>query len=158
LLRSLTLLDTSAAPEDKSAAIQDKALAFLYRFAGIGPVRGSVEKIMFGPAFRNDPKSKAIVDEWIAMLSRCDKAGIQQAVLGVANRRGVEDEIGAIKMPTLVMCGAQDKPTPPARSRQIADLIPGARLEMIADSGHSSTIEQPEAVTELLKSFLAEVG
>jgi pimeloyl-ACP methyl ester carboxylesterase len=157
LLRSLTLLDTSPDREERSAAIQDIVLSYIYRIAGIAPVRRPVEKIMLGPTFRADPRSKAIVDEWIAMLSRCERNGMQQAILAVARRKGVADEIGSIKAPTLVLVGADDVPTPVKKARRIAELVPGAQLEIIANAGHSSTIEQPEAITQLLAGFLAEV-
>jgi 3-oxoadipate enol-lactonase len=157
LVRSLTLIDTSAEAELSWPAIKYRLLATAYRFIGIGPVRGSVVKVMFGPTFRTDRRHRATIDEWIAMLSRCDRNGIRQAVLGVADRAAVTDEIGAITAPTLVLVGEHDHPTPPDQSRRIAELIPGARLEIVADSGHSSTIEQPEAVTALVRSFLDEV-
>jgi pimeloyl-ACP methyl ester carboxylesterase len=157
LLRSLTLLDTSPDREERSAAVQDVVLSYIYRLVGIAPVRRSVEKIMLGPTFRADPRHKAIVDEWIEMLSRCDRVGMQQAILAVARRNGVSDEIGSIKAPTLVAVGADDVPTPVKKARRIAELIPGARLEIIANAGHSSTIEQPEAVAQMLVGFLAEV-
>ncbi len=157
LLRSLTLLDTSPDREERSAALQDVVLSYIYRVVGIGPVRRPVEKIMLGPTFRADARSKPIVQEWIDMLSRCDREGMQQAILAVARRDGISDEIGAIKAPTLVAVGADDVPTPVKKSRRIAELIPGARLEIIANAGHSSTIEQPEAVSQLLAGFLAEV-
>lgn len=157
LLRSLTLLDTSPDREERSAALQDVVLSYIYRVVGIGPVRRPVEKIMLGPTFRADARSKPTVQEWIDMLSRCDREGMQQAILAVARRDGISDEIGAIKAPTLVAVGADDVPTPVKKSRRIAELIPGARLEIIANAGHSSTIEQPEAVSQLLAGFLAEV-
>jgi pimeloyl-ACP methyl ester carboxylesterase len=55
-----------------------------------------------------------------------------------------------------VIVGADDLATPPHKSERIAERIPGARLERIADCGHSSTLEQPEAVTTLLRDFLAQ--
>jgi pimeloyl-ACP methyl ester carboxylesterase len=157
LIRSLTLLDTSAQPEERFAAIQDKALSLIFRAFGIAPVRGSVVKIMFGPAFRAGPRYDRVLAEWLPQLARCDRAGIRQAVLGVANRRGIIDEIGSITASTLVIVGEQDKPTPVARAREIAAAIPGARLEIVADSGHSSTIEQPETVTGLIRQFVEGV-
>jgi pimeloyl-ACP methyl ester carboxylesterase len=157
LLRSLTLLDTSAAPEETSAAIQDRLLARLYKYTGIAPVRRPVLQLMLGPTFRRDPSKRAIIDDWVGQLERSDREGIKQAVLGVANRRGVLDEIPSITAPTLVVVGADDKPTPVKRSEQIAALIPGARLEIVPDCGHSSSIEQPEAITVLLRQFLADV-
>jgi pimeloyl-ACP methyl ester carboxylesterase len=157
LLRSLTLLDTSAEPEVPAAARQDKLLALIFRFAGMAPVRRPAMKIMFGPTFLAGPKSKAVVDEWTERVSRCDRAATRQAVLGVANRKGVAGEIGKITAPTLVIVGEHDQPTPPDRSRQIAAAIPGARLEIVAECGHSSTVEQPEAVTALIRAFVTEV-
>jgi pimeloyl-ACP methyl ester carboxylesterase len=157
LVRSLVLLDTSAEPEDRWNAVQDTVLSLVYRVAGIAPVRKPVEKIMFGPAFRADPASKAIVDEWIGMLSRSDREGMRQAIMGVVTRKGVTDEIVSVTAPTLVAVGDHDAATVPAKARRIAELIPGARLEIIKDSGHSSTIEQPAAVTSLIVDFLGEV-
>ncbi len=157
LVRSLVLLDTSAEPEDRYPATKYRLLATAYRFLGFGPLRGSIMKEMFGPAYRADARNKPTIDEWIGMLSECDRNGIRKAVIGVADRAGVTDEIRAIKAPTLVAVGEHDHPTPPKQSRKIAELIPGARLEVVANSGHSSTIEQPEAVTALLRSFLADV-
>src|SRR3954447_19919739 len=51
LLRTLTLLDTSPDREQLRAAIEDIAMAAIYRAGGIGLLRGAVAKIMFGPTF-----------------------------------------------------------------------------------------------------------
>jgi pimeloyl-ACP methyl ester carboxylesterase len=60
-----------------------------------------------------------------------------------------------IKNRTLVLCGALDQTTPPALARELARLIPGARYEDIADSGHCPMLEQPGALTEKMLRFLA---
>ena len=156
LVRSLTLLDTSAERESVSNFIQDMALANIYRIAGMGPVRSQVEKVMFGPTFRNDPKSKAIVDEWLAMLAKTDRGAIRAAVMGVITRKGVLDELSNVAAPTLVIVGEDDVPTPVSRARTIAGAIKDARLEIVPHAGHSSTIEQPAAVTELLTEFIGQ--
>ena len=57
-------------------------------------------------------------------------------------------------MPTLVLCGEQDLVTPVADHAAIAARIAGARFERIADCGHLSTIEQPEAVNRVLVDWL----
>jgi pimeloyl-ACP methyl ester carboxylesterase len=41
-----------------------------------------------------------------------------------------------------------------ARSRVLAERIKGARLEIVPDCGHSSTIEQPEALTTLIREHV----
>ena len=52
------------------------------------------------------------------------------------------------------MCGALDATTPPAMAREVAALIPGARYEEIADSGHCPMLEQPQALVHLMVNFL----
>lgn len=157
LVRSLTLLDTSAERERPRGRIEYPVLASVYPLVGIRPLRKQVEDVMLGPTFRKDPRSGPVVDEWIDFLARCDRNGIRKAVLAVANRRGVTDEIGSITAPTLVIVGEHDNATPPKQARKIAELIPGARLEIVKNAGHSSTIEQPEAVTASIQPFLAKV-
>jgi pimeloyl-ACP methyl ester carboxylesterase len=63
--------------------------------------------------------------------------------------------LAAVRVPTLVMCGAQDVVTPVADHAAIAAGISEARLETIDDCGHLSTIEQPEAVNRVLLPWLA---
>jgi 3-oxoadipate enol-lactonase len=111
---------------------------------------------MFGPPFLADPAGKPVIKEWERQLSRTQRAGIRQAVLGVANRLPAESEIGRIEAPTLVIVGDDDAATPPHKSQRIVELIPGARLVTIPDCGHTSTLEQPDVVTDLLRDFLAQ--
>lgn len=155
LVRSLTLLDTSAEHESPRNAVEDALLAHIYLLAGITPVQRQVEKVMFGPTFLADPRSRPLIDEWIAQLHGASRIGIRNAVMGVVLRKPVLAELPHISAPTLVIVGADDVPTPVRRSQTIAEHIAGATLEIVPDAGHSSTIEQPEAVTKLLREFLA---
>ena len=60
-----------------------------------------------------------------------------------------------IRCPTLVIVGEADAITPVPMVRAMAAQIPGARLEIVADSGHLSTLERPQETTALLKAWLA---
>lgn len=62
--------------------------------------------------------------------------------------------LSAIRCPTLVVVGADDILTPLERAREIADGIPGARLVIVPDCAHLSTLEQPAALTKLLREWL----
>jgi pimeloyl-ACP methyl ester carboxylesterase len=157
LLRSLTLLDTSAGPEEPSKVGEYRRLASVQRLVGIRPVLGKVKSHLFGPTFLADPASKPTIDEWAARLGRTDRAGVRKAVLGVADRAPVDQEITGITVPTLVIVGADDEATPPAQAERIAGRIPGAQLQIVANCGHTSTLEQPAAITGLLDKFLATV-
>jgi len=154
-IRSLVLLNTSADREPLYGAVQDLLLAQIYRWAGIGPVQRQVENILFGATFRNAPEGRRIIDEWVMKLAESDRRGIAAAVVGVLTRKAVSHELCRITAPTLVIAGEQDKAIPIARGRRIAQAIAGARFELVPLAGHSSTLEQPEIVTALLRNFLA---
>jgi 3-oxoadipate enol-lactonase len=62
--------------------------------------------------------------------------------------------LGAIKVPTLVLVGADDRLTPPSEAARIAEGIGGAALAVIPDAGHLSNIEQPSHFNRVLLDFL----
>lgn len=64
--------------------------------------------------------------------------------------------LGEIKVPTLIIGGAEDKGAPPAVLAEAAAAIPGARHVVIEGAGHISNIENMEAFNEALLGFLTE--
>ncbi len=67
------------------------------------------------------------------------------------------DLLAQIAVPTLVVCGAEDRMTPPRLSEQLAEAIPGAELVIIPEAGHMVMQEQPAATAAALAAFLARV-
>ena len=59
-----------------------------------------------------------------------------------------------ITVPCLVVGFADDRVLPPHLAREVADAIPGARYEEVADAGHYGFLERPEAVNRLVVDFL----
>ena len=108
LVRTLALLDTSAGPEDPDKIKRYKMLGRIYRVTGVSPLRKAVLPIMFGPAFLADTSRKPVIDEWEHRLKASPRSGVAKAVMGVANRLPIEDEISRIVAPTLVIVGADD--------------------------------------------------
>jgi len=73
------------------------------------------------------------------------------------DRFDVTDSLGTISVPTLVICGTDDRFTPPKYSRYLAENIPGAAFELIGDTGHMVMIEKPAEVNEAIKTFITAV-
>lgn len=71
-------------------------------------------------------------------------------------RRDQQTTLGKCVVPALVLCGEHDTLTPVKRHEFMAELMPHASLRVIADAGHIPTLEQPEAVTEALRDWLAQ--
>ena len=59
-----------------------------------------------------------------------------------------------MKLPVLVVCGAEDAGTPPAENRRIASLVPGARYEEIANARHFPNVEHPETFNRIMLDWL----
>jgi pimeloyl-ACP methyl ester carboxylesterase len=59
-----------------------------------------------------------------------------------------------VRIPTLVLWGAEDRIAPPAWGRRYAEAIAGARFEEIAGAGHFPHVEQPAAVVARILGFL----
>ena len=70
----------------------------------------------------------------------------------------LSDRIGAIDLPTLIICGTADLVTPLAESRRMARRIPGARLEVVEGGGHMLMFERAELVDGLITRFAREVA
>jgi pimeloyl-ACP methyl ester carboxylesterase len=63
--------------------------------------------------------------------------------------------LSSIKCPTMVLVGEDDVATPPELNKEIAAGISGAKLTIVPDSGHLSTLEKPDAVNAALTEWLA---
>lgn len=59
-----------------------------------------------------------------------------------------------IDVPTCVIVGEEDRLTPPASCRTLADRIPGAEFHAIADAGHMSSLERPQLFNQIVERFL----
>jgi len=63
-------------------------------------------------------------------------------------------ELADIKVPTLLVAGAQDKTAPPSVMEKMAGKIPGAEYVVMPDCGHLGPMDQPEAFNAILLGFL----
>jgi 3-oxoadipate enol-lactonase len=62
----------------------------------------------------------------------------------------------SISAPTLVISAAEDPSIPPEHGRRIAELVPGARFELVENARHIASIEQADLITALIQDFLNE--
>lgn len=91
------------------------------------------------------------------VVERTPPAAIAAAQRGMARRPDMSDFLPTIRVPTLVLVGAVDAISPPAEMQKIADAIPNAEFVEIPAAGHMTTMENPAAVNEALRQFIAYV-
>ena len=146
---SLILADTFAVHPD-GQAIYDRSVAALEGGTLREVAEARVDFLLHQPA---DPAVRAEVIETMATIEpQAYRIGAEAVWL--ADQR---DRAAAVRVPTLIICGDDDKPTPPALSRALHATIGGSKLAMIADAGHLTNLERPDAFNHLVDSFLDEV-
>lgn len=158
LLRSLILIETSSDPEPRENIGRYRMLNFIARWIGLGVVADRVMKIMFGHKFLNDPARATLKHEWKERMVSNHRIGITRAVTAVISRAGVTDQLSQIKIPTLIIVGDQDVATVPAKAELMHARVPNSKLIVIPGAGHSSTVEEPVAVTTSMTEFLSSLA
>ncbi len=155
IVRSLILLGTSADPEPAANIPKYRMLNLVGRWLGFGLVAAQVMPIMFGQKFLGDSTRSGLREEWRRRMLANHRIGITQATAGVITRRGIADQLHTIRAPTLILVGDQDVATPPAVAQRIHARIPQSQLAIIPGAGHTSTVEEPEAVNAAILAFLS---
>jgi pimeloyl-ACP methyl ester carboxylesterase len=147
----LALLDTGCradTPERKALRLQRNELA---RREGAGAVQDELMSVLIHKDRLADRAFTALIRQ-MAVDTGTDAMIRQHAAL--MGRPDSRPFLPSIKCPTLVLVGREDALTPVEMAEEIAGGILGARLEIIPDCGHLSTMERPEAVNRALRGWL----
>jgi 3-oxoadipate enol-lactonase len=149
-VRSLTLVNTFAHLEPANPR---HALVLVSRLALLG-VRGLPAQAHFVAA-RLFPKPEQAPLRKLAAerIAANDPATYRRLFLAVG-AFDVRPRLGEITCPTLVIAGDRDTTVPLNVKQALAASIPGAYLELVADSGHATPIDQPVVFNQLLMGFL----
>ena len=151
LVRALILCDT--AHKIGTAEMWNPRIATV-EAQGIEPLADAVLERWFTQAFREGKKVE--LAGYRNMLVRQPAAGYAGTCAAVRDADYTE-AAKAIAVPTLCIVGDQDGSTPPELVRSTAGLVPGARFEIIADAGHIPCVEQPAALVNLIRGFIADL-
>ena len=151
-LGRLIVCDTKAAGDTKEAAENRHKLAAKVIAEGSqAAVEAMLPKLFSKGAFVSE---KPWVEETRQVILRTRPATVAAALRGMAVREDFTARLGAIRVPTLVLCGEEDAISPPAEMRSIAAAIPGAEYAEIPAAGHMAPLEDPRGVTQALRKFL----
>jgi pimeloyl-ACP methyl ester carboxylesterase len=158
LIRTLTLMNTTATREKLANRVKYAFLAQMVKIFSPAPFTPIAVKELFGCTTRTSPEKRDLIQEWTAKL-RSRPRNIAHSLQAVMNRREFRaSEMAAIHCPTLVITGEDDTAQPPANSASLFTGIRGARLINIPCAGHSSSLEQPEAVIAAMRELLTSAA
>lgn len=151
----LALLDTGTHPLAAGEAGEKEragrmALLKIAREQGMRVMAQEWAKGMVHPDRIGGP----IFEEVLAMFDRGSAAQYAAQINALLNRPDAAPLLPGIACPTLVLTGRQDAWASPAQHEAMAVAIPGAQLVIVEDSGHMTTMEQPQAVGAALAAWL----
>ncbi|WFU12525.1 3-oxoadipate enol-lactonase (plasmid) [Rhizobium sp. CB3090] len=118
---------------------------------GIESIADGILELWFTPAFRR-PENTAF-GGYRNMLIRQPVEGYVATCAALSDADFTE-AAKRISVPTICIVGDQDGSTPPELVMSTAKLIPNARYEVIKDAGHIPCVEQPEALTAVIRAFI----
>jgi pimeloyl-ACP methyl ester carboxylesterase len=147
----LALLDTQARPDTAEAAQRRRALIEL---AGRGQFKGVTPRLL-PMLLHEDNLAGPLAGVVTAMAERVGHAAFVRQQTAIMGRIDSRPDLGAIRVPTLVLCGDADALTPPSLAEEIARGIPDSALVVVDRAGHLTPIEQPGAVNRALIEWLA---
>jgi pimeloyl-ACP methyl ester carboxylesterase len=153
-LRSLVLMDTSAAPEEPERAERYAAMREVVEASGVEPMLPALPSIFLADDFIVEHRQA--VDGWLDALRGCDVKGVIRTGRSIDTRDDITHRLAEIRVPTLVIHGSDDVAIPLERAQEIAERIPGARLEIVS-GGHQSNVDRPDETSRLIREFLATV-
>ncbi|MBK8218787.1 MAG: alpha/beta fold hydrolase [Myxococcales bacterium] len=155
MLLGMALLDTSAEREKPALRVRFRAFALFHEHVGIpyALYARDIAPRMFGKATRRNKPD--LVERTGRALLGFPRLGVARAALAVViNRDSVLEELSRVQVESLVVCGDEDRATPLSKSRNLARVL-GARLVVIASSGHMTALERPADVNAELVPFLS---
>jgi len=110
-----------------------------------------VNDFAFGPS--TAPRLKELAAQRMAET----RPSVLHGDFAACNEFEAMARLGEITVPTLLVCGAEDKLTPVKYSEYLRDHIAGARLVTIPDAGHMVMLEQSEAFSSVLAEFINSI-
>ena len=113
-------------------------------------IRAKTAETFYDPAVA----TKQLVDEVFEITNSRIKVIKIIALAKSAIRNNLGEELGQIKVPTLLIWGKNDKVTPPFVAEDFHKLIPNSELAFIDQCGHAPMMEVPNAFNEILEKFL----
>lgn len=146
----MALLDTSARPDTpERAERRQSAIAACERGDYEEVIEGMLPILLCGRC-----RSGPLPDLVRAMTARIGAENFAQRHMAMLSRRDSRDLLATTEAPMRVIFGREDGMSTLEEHREMAGLAPRGKLSIIEECGHMSPIEQPQAVTSLMRDWL----
>jgi pimeloyl-ACP methyl ester carboxylesterase len=151
--RALILCDTKSLADDNEGKIKRAAGVRLINDDGVDNFVNQFVPNCFSETFMVEHKS-----EFEKVLSRSrlsNPDGVKGCLLAMAGRTDTTNYLSMINMPVLLICGEEDKLTPPDVMQSMDDKIKNSKMIVIEGAGHIAPVERPEIINKEILKFLS---
>lgn len=115
-----------------------------------------MRKVIGSDALAPGPRRIPILNDVMAMAAELGPDVFIRQMRALQRRPDQQGMLYRIKVPTLVLCGGHDTLIPVRKHSFMAELIPGAVLQVLEKAGHLPTLEVPDLVNEALHHWLRQ--
>jgi 3-oxoadipate enol-lactonase len=148
----LVLAATRPGPDTpEGQANRDKSAA-LARQQGVSAIAEAMLPKLLSPGTYQDKPE--LVRQVRAIMETISMEGITGDLMGMKVRPDSTPALAGIKVPTLVLHGADDQIIPLQEAERMRNAIPNARLQVLPDAGHLLNLEQPELFNQAIQGFI----
>jgi 3-oxoadipate enol-lactonase len=151
-VRALVLADTRAGADTDETLTRRRQVIDVARKEGATAVANLQIPSLVGKTTRE--KQPDTYDAVHRMVAQAPVDGIVGALEAMMIRPDSTATLATIDVPTMIIVGEEDVPTPVKEARAMHQQIPGSRLEIIGQAGHLANMERPAAFNHLLTEFL----
>lgn len=151
-LAGLSFVDTRANADDEAGkAGRNKMIELLDQQGTPGVVEAMLPKMLHPDAYTLDP---AVVERQREIMSAQKPQTLKCACAAMRDRPEFFSHLPKLSVPLQVIVGEGDVIAPPDVAKKIAEMTPGARLDIIAGAGHMAPLEKPAEVAEAMEKFV----
>jgi pimeloyl-ACP methyl ester carboxylesterase len=160
-----------------SAVALTLALKYPKQVLGLG-LLGSGSKLRVAPILLETVGNPNTFESAVDMVNEnCFSSETPQNLMGLAKRTMLEirppvllgdllacnefnvtSQLEKINVPTLIICGVEDRMMPLKFSESLRDGIANSQLQVLDHAAHMVMLEQPDAVADLLKQFIDSIS
>jgi pimeloyl-ACP methyl ester carboxylesterase len=154
-IAGLALLGTTARPEnDEMRQVRENAI----RLFEEGREREVIEPNVHFAFHADHAQDPAIARDYLEFVLRAGREQLIRQNRAVIARPDARTHLPLLRCPVLVMHGDSDQLVPVECAREIAQLVPDARLQVVPRCGHMLTMERPREVNAALVAWFRELG
>ncbi len=159
-IHGVALLDTGFLPRSpgEAGALEERKRMALLEVAQTQGVRAMAQIWARGMVHPDRLSDDGLMDDILNMFAQQNVHDFERQIHVLLNRPDASSVLQGLKVPTALICGQQDAWSPPAQHVAMQQLAPHSSLDLIADAGHMAPMEQPQAVAQVLRSWLQKVS